>query len=147
MVCVRDAGRGRVGLCPQLTEALATDTVALLVNGLRSAILRTKTSSPSSSRAYSRDRSRGQRTGSDVTRGGVQCKALQTTLPHGRTLAVSLRQVADRLALSQISVMCTNACFKPFTPTYWEAHYGWWLACWTQAQKGPGSNRSRDAVG
>jgi len=27
---------------------------------------------------------------------------------------------------------------------------GWvaeWLACWTQAQKGPGSNRGRDAVG
>ena len=22
-----------------------------------------------------------------------------------------------------------------------------WLACWTQAQKGPRSNRSRDAVG
>jgi len=22
-----------------------------------------------------------------------------------------------------------------------------WSACWTQAQKGPGSNRSRDAVG
>ena len=22
-----------------------------------------------------------------------------------------------------------------------------WLACWTQARKGPGSNRSRDAVG
>jgi len=22
-----------------------------------------------------------------------------------------------------------------------------WLACWTHAQKGPGSNRSRDAVG
>jgi len=22
-----------------------------------------------------------------------------------------------------------------------------WLACWTQAQKGLGSNRSRDAVG
>jgi len=22
-----------------------------------------------------------------------------------------------------------------------------WIACWTQAQKGPGSNRSRDAVG
>jgi len=22
-----------------------------------------------------------------------------------------------------------------------------WLACWTQAQKGPGSNRGRDAVG
>ena len=22
-----------------------------------------------------------------------------------------------------------------------------WLACWTQTQNGPGSNRSRDAVG
>jgi len=22
-----------------------------------------------------------------------------------------------------------------------------WLVCWTQAEKGPGSNRSRDAVG
>ena len=22
-----------------------------------------------------------------------------------------------------------------------------WLACWTRAQKGPGSNRSRDTVG
>ena len=22
-----------------------------------------------------------------------------------------------------------------------------WLACWTQAQKGPGSNRRRDAIG
>jgi len=22
-----------------------------------------------------------------------------------------------------------------------------WLACWNQAQKGPGSNRSRDALG
>jgi len=22
-----------------------------------------------------------------------------------------------------------------------------WLVCWTQVQKGPGSNRSRDAVG
>ena len=22
-----------------------------------------------------------------------------------------------------------------------------WLACWTPVQKGPGSNRSRDAVG
>jgi len=34
-----------------------------------------------------------------------------------------------------------------------ECYRGWlgtvaeWLACWTQAQKGPGSNRSRDAVG
>jgi len=80
----------------QLTEALAADTVSTIVHGLRSAILRTKAASSSSllsSRGQSRDQSRGQRTGSDVSRSGVQCKSLQTTLPHGRTLAVSLRQV------------------------------------------------------
>ena len=35
-----------------------------------------------------------------------------------------------------------KAAFDPYMPTVAE-----WLACWTQAQKGPGSNRSRDAVG
>jgi len=30
---------------------------------------------------------------------------------------------------------------------YWGSSVAEWLACWTQAQKGPGSNRSRDAVG
>jgi len=29
----------------------------------------------------------------------------------------------------------------------WDGSVAEWLACWTQAQKGPGSNRSRDAVG
>jgi len=29
----------------------------------------------------------------------------------------------------------------------WGGSVAEWLACWTQAQKGPGSNRSRDAVG
>jgi len=29
----------------------------------------------------------------------------------------------------------------------WRGSVAEWLACWTQAQKGPGSNRSRDAVG
>jgi len=37
------------------------------------------------------------------------------------------------------------------TRTQWVARWcgsvAEWLACWTQAQKGPGSNRSRDAVG
>jgi len=29
----------------------------------------------------------------------------------------------------------------------WVGSVAEWLACWTQALKGPGSNRSRDAVG
>ena len=91
----------------QLMEALAADTVSTLVHGLRSAILRTKTtpsSSLSSSRGYSRDRSRGhesrgQRTGSDVSHSGVQCKALPTTLHQGGNLAASLKQVTDQLVV------------------------------------------------
>jgi len=44
----------------------------------------------------------------------------------------------------------TEAVSKLIYPTV--AYYRWlgiaeWLACRTQAQKGPGSNRSRDAVG
>ena len=81
----------------QLTEALAADTVTTLVHGLRSAILRTNSASSSASRGYSRDhQSRGQRAGAvsdDVSHIAPQCKALQTTLPHGRTLASSLKQV------------------------------------------------------
>jgi len=29
----------------------------------------------------------------------------------------------------------------------WSGSIAEWLACWTQAQKGPGSNRSRDTFG
>ena len=29
----------------------------------------------------------------------------------------------------------------------WGGSVAEWLACWTQAQKGPGSNRSHDIVG
>jgi len=38
------------------------------------------------------------------------------------------------------------ADFAPGTPSR-GGSVAEWLACWTQAQKGPGSNRSRDAVG
>ena len=33
------------------------------------------------------------------------------------------------------------------TGALWGGLVAEWLACWTQAQKGPGSNRSRDSVG
>ena len=37
--------------------------------------------------------------------------------------------------------------FEKKRVTTWGGSVAEWLACWTQAQKGPGSNRSRDAVG
>ena len=42
----------------------------------------------------------------------------------------------------------SNALLQYYTATGAEGWLGAeWLACWTQAQKGLGSNRSRDAVG
>ena len=38
---------------------------------------------------------------------------------------------------------CNRSCL-PYKPN--GGSVAEWLACWTQAQKGPGSNRSRDAV-
>ena len=55
-------------------------------------------------------------------------KEVQTCI----TAAVLLRQFRD----------LTHICIAVIT-----TEVGEWLACWTQAQKGPGSNRSRDAVG
>jgi len=34
----------------------------------------------------------------------------------------------------------------PSIDPVWDGSVAEWLACWTQAQKGLGSNRSRDAV-
>ena len=36
--------------------------------------------------------------------------------------------------------------FTAVVSVSWGGSVAEWLACWTQAQKGPGSNRSRDAV-
>jgi len=40
------------------------------------------------------------------------------------------------------AAMCIDGCHLSMGGSVAE-----WLACWTQAQKGPGSNRSRDTVG
>ena len=52
---------------------------------------------------------------------------------------------------TQTSVRWTTIALIPdahqFTHGYTHGSVAEWLACWTQAQKGPGSNRSRDAVG
>jgi len=55
---------------------------------------------------------------------------------------------AQRYALVVVHATIGLDCIC-FSPTYFASVDGSvaeWLACWTQAQKGPGSNRSRDAV-
>jgi len=48
----------------------------------------------------------------------------------------------------RISYLCSpQFCIKCHIERTWGCSVAEWLACWTQAQKGLGSNRSRDAVG
>jgi len=54
------------------------------------------------------------------------------------TIGVAGRRYHTRLSLTALS----NSLLIPPGGSVAE-----WLACWTQAQKGPGSDRSRDAVG
>jgi len=68
------------------------------------------------------------------------------------------------LKLSLIEILLLGSYFVPYFCNNWHLLHGCivclflfyslrrgsvaeWLACWTQAQKGLGSNRSRDAVG
>jgi len=52
--------------------------------------------------------------------------------------------VAVTLCTCQRSLI---AAAKPVLSLFTGDSVAEWLACWTQAQKGPGSNRSRDAIG
>ena len=50
-------------------------------------------------------------------------------------------------ALALGVVACASLmCVLKYLLTYMGGSVAEWLACWTQAQKGPGSNRSHDAV-
>ena len=60
------------------------------------------------------------------------------------------RDVASRLSASSLGLDGLMDIIATIGFIYHTRTVGWvaeWLACWTQAQKGPGSNRSRDAVG
>ena len=56
---------------------------------------------------------------------------------------LSLIAAAAFTALVPRSRRCRDQTFAPNTP----GSVAEWLACWTQAQKSPASNRSRQAVG
>jgi len=78
-------------------------------------------------------------------------------MTDGRTLGHSIhRSVYWQLRMST-TICCRKQLFVHFTVGYdgqlckdlcrMSGSVAEWLACWTQAQKGLGSNRSRDAVG
>jgi len=55
---------------------------------------------------------------------------------------------ANHLSMAYLlSSNCTNSIRIGQLPLKLGGSVAEWLACWTQAQKGPGSNRSRGAVG
>jgi len=69
-------------------------------------------------------------------------------LPQPRLQAFAWRFV--RLNKDSLFLTVNRSAVRANCSVYWSERDGSvaeWLACWTQAQKGPGSNRSRDAVG
>ena len=76
-------------------------------------------------------------------------------------MVICLQRGADLRVAQLMPLPLTVSCFSKFQIGFTflvPAHPGSpgkravisvseWLACWTQAQKGPGSNRSRYAVG
>ena len=75
-----------------------------------------------------------------VTRTRVSSGCVHST----RTSVLRKLQLAVNVSVGQHARSWMNS----FVMTYIINHsVAEWLACWTQAQKGPGSNRSRDAVG
>ena len=76
----------------------------------------------------------------------LNCCSLTHSLTHAELVEWSLEIRAFftfyRTAKTFFELLHTFSRTLPLTPVIAE-----WSACWTQAQKGPGSNRSRDAVG
>jgi len=68
---------------------------------------------------------------------------------------VNLAALPNLSALLQVFCLCTvtdsgDVCmcvYGGILSDFMDGLVAEWLACWTQAQKGPCSNRSRDAVG
>ena len=52
-----------------------------------------------------------------------------------------------RLDNSPLDTILNMPCITDTLRNWWSGSVAEWLACWTHVQKGPGSNRSRDAVG
>ena len=83
----------------------------------------------------------------------LTCDNLATIKSFGANLMdLVCRDACDGHNVGRVGVFITVACncnrvVCIVSPTGRGGSVAEWLACWTQAQKGPGSNRSRDAVG
>ena len=66
---------------------------------------------------------------------------------HGEYPATGVRSILPTLLGRWQQVNTTTKCFIVIMRLCLAACLAEWLACWIQAQKGPGSYRSRDAVG
>jgi len=82
------------------------------------------------------------------------CVCVLANAGHRRvTRGGSLTPESRALSASWLTVSSTTTTMIPYCHyihsfiTYLVHSVAEWLACWTQAQKGLGSNRSRDAVG
>ena len=64
-----------------------------------------------------------------------------------RKLASRVFRVAASQARCQDFTHYVGTGAQPNPNPVWGGSVAEWLACWTQAQKGPGSNRSRDPGG
>jgi len=81
-----------------------------------------------------------------LTGGGICC--LRLISPAGRATAanfVTAVVYSGKRTDGRKPDRCIVCCFVPLRLKC--GSVAEWLACWAQAQKGPGSNRSRDAVG
>ena len=98
------------------------------------------------------------KTEAELTAGRVLVEVVQLARADGAsTLGVTINaSVVSETRSSQSAARHCNAdtrayCYSRQTNISWPLHHccsvAEWLACSTQAQKGPGSNRSRDAVG
>jgi len=73
----------------------------------------------------------------------LSLSSYEPVIPPNTAGCARLRRLATAWGLEDICT-CTDTCTLL---SIYLLQVAEWLACWTQAQKGQGSNRSRDAVG
>jgi len=83
---------------------------------------------------------------SNDTGGGVSGNVMTLTLNGAGGSAMSVSHTDEPFELWMDGTP-PHTLLGHFSSTKCGGSVAEWLACWTQAQKGPGSNRSRDAVG
>ena len=74
------------------------------------------------------------------------CGTERGWLGGGAEVAATLLHHSHTAAAACVTVSTTSLPRRQISSAPHDGAVAEWLACWTQAQKGPGSYRSRDAV-